>query len=103
MCASCQRPSPLLASNVHAVGQAPFSGDNGGTVIEDRQLVLENGVVFGSVNANRRHYEAAVEALRRSDKGWLEGLITRRVRLSDLGHAFERQRDDVKVVIDLSQ
>ncbi len=69
----------------------------------NRQLVLENGVVFGSVNANRRHYEAAGEALRRADKRWLERLITRRVALSELGHAFERQHDDVKVVIDLTQ
>ncbi len=29
----------------------------------NRDLVLENDVVFGSVNANRRHYEAAAEAL----------------------------------------
>jgi threonine dehydrogenase-like Zn-dependent dehydrogenase len=69
----------------------------------DRQLVLENGVLFGSVNANRRHYEAAGEALRRADKGWLEGLITRRVGLGDLSHTFERQRGDVKVVIDLTR
>jgi threonine dehydrogenase-like Zn-dependent dehydrogenase len=69
----------------------------------NRRLVLDNGVIFGSVNANRRHYEAAGEALRRADKSWLDGLITRRVGLNELGHAFERQRDDVKVVIDLTR
>jgi threonine dehydrogenase-like Zn-dependent dehydrogenase len=79
----------------------PKIGIDAGAI--NRELVLENGAVFGSVNANRRHYEAAAEALRRADKGWLEGLITRRVSLSDLGQAFERQRDDVKVVIDLTQ
>ena len=50
-----------------------------------------------------RHYEAAGEALRRADKSWLEGLITRRVGLGRAGDAFERQRDDVKVVIDLTK
>ncbi len=69
----------------------------------NRELVLQNGVVFGSVNANRRHYEAAGEALRRADQAWLDGIITRRVGLDELGHAFERQRDDVKVVIDLTR
>jgi threonine dehydrogenase-like Zn-dependent dehydrogenase len=69
----------------------------------DRRLVLENGVVFGSVNANLRHYRAAGEALKRADKSWLEGLVTRRVTLATLGDAFERHSDDVKVVIDLTR
>jgi glucose 1-dehydrogenase len=89
----------LCLTGVSAVG--PIIGIDAGAI--NRQLVLENGVVFGSVNANRHHYEAASEALQRADKAWLEGLITRRVSLSDLGHAFERQHDDVKVVIDLTQ
>jgi Glucose dehydrogenase C-terminus/FAD binding domain len=29
----------------------------------NRELVLDNGVVFGTVNANRRHYQAAATAL----------------------------------------
>jgi threonine dehydrogenase-like Zn-dependent dehydrogenase len=82
-------------------GLGPKIGVEAGAI--NRQLVLENGVVFGTVNANRRHYEAAGEALRRADKGWLEGLLTRRVGLGELRHAFERQRDDVKVVIDLTR
>jgi glucose 1-dehydrogenase len=67
------------------------------------QLVLENGVVFGSVNANRRHYEAAVEALGRADKSWLEGLITRRVGLKKLDEALERWPGDVKVLVDFTK
>jgi len=73
------------------------------TGMVNRQLVLENGVVFGSVNANRRHYEAAVEALGRADKSWLEGLITRRVGLKKLDEALERRSDDVKVVVDFTK
>lgn len=54
----------------------------------NRSLVLENEVVFGSVNANRRHYEKAVTALGLADIGWLGSLITRRVPLSRWSEAF---------------
>lgn len=42
----------------------------------DKALVLENTVLFGSVNAGRRRYEQAADALHKTD-------------------------DDVKVVVDL--
>src|SRR5918997_2240299 len=45
----------------------------------NNELVLENDVVFGSVNANRRHFEQAVEALRDADHDWLRRMITRTV------------------------
>ncbi len=62
--------------------------------------MLENDVVFGSVNANRRHYEARAAALARADKSWLSRLITRRVPLASWEQALQRQPHDVKVVID---
>jgi threonine dehydrogenase-like Zn-dependent dehydrogenase len=65
-----------------------------------RNIVLENDVVFGTVNANRDHYMIAAEALARADRTWLEALITRRVPLEQFVAAIERQPDDVKVVID---
>jgi threonine dehydrogenase-like Zn-dependent dehydrogenase len=65
------------------------------------ELVLENNVVFGTVNANRRHYEGAAEALARADAGWLEGLVNRRVPLERWQEAFARRADDVKVVLRL--
>lgn len=68
----------------------------------NNELVLENGVVFGSVNAARRHYEQAARALARADGAWLESLISRRVPLADWGAALDRRDDEVKVVIDLS-
>lgn len=68
----------------------------------NRAEVLRNEVVFGSVNANRRHYEAAVKALVKADAGWLGRLITRRVALADFADAFARRPDDVKVVLDLA-
>jgi threonine dehydrogenase-like Zn-dependent dehydrogenase len=65
----------------------------------NRSMVLENTVVFGTVNANRDHYAAAAEALARADKGWLRKLISRCVPVERWHEAFERQPDDVKVVI----
>ena len=44
----------------------------------NRTMVLDNSTVFGTVNANRRHYEMAGEALQKADKTWLDALITRR-------------------------
>jgi glucose 1-dehydrogenase len=65
----------------------------------NRTLVLENNVVFGTVNANRRHYEQAAEALAKADGEWLHELITRTVSLDDWESALERQEHDVKPVI----
>jgi threonine dehydrogenase-like Zn-dependent dehydrogenase len=65
----------------------------------NRRMVLANDVVFGSVNANRRHYEAAAAALAQADPTWLGRLITRSVALSSWRDAYERQPTDVKVVL----
>ena len=65
----------------------------------NRTLVLENDVVFGSVNANRRHYEAAAASLANADHLWLERLITRRISLERWSDAIESQAGDVKTVI----
>jgi threonine dehydrogenase-like Zn-dependent dehydrogenase len=68
----------------------------------NREIVLQNDAIFGSVNANRRHYEQAAEALAAADAGWLERLITRRVPLEKFADALQRTQDDVKVVIDVA-
>lgn len=68
----------------------------------NRGIVLENDVIFGTVNANHRHYEAAARALEAADAGWLERLITRRLPLERALEAFGAAgQDEVKVVIDL--
>jgi threonine dehydrogenase-like Zn-dependent dehydrogenase len=69
----------------------------------NRDLVLGNAVVFGTVNANARHYAAAAQALARADESWLARLITRRVPLAEFATAFDRQPDDVKVVLSVSE
>jgi threonine dehydrogenase-like Zn-dependent dehydrogenase len=63
------------------------------------QLVLRNTVIVGSVNANKRHWYKAGEALARADRGWLSRLITRRERPEDFTKALQRSPDDVKVVV----
>lgn len=65
----------------------------------NKEMVLNNTVVFGSVNAGRRHYEQAADALAKADAKWLERLITRRVPLDRWEQALERRPDDVKTVI----
>ncbi len=67
----------------------------------NREMVLENDVVVGSVNANLRHYRQAADALAKADLDWLDGLISRRVPLERFADAFTARADDVKVVITL--
>ncbi|HVV51002.1 MAG TPA: glucose 1-dehydrogenase [Polyangia bacterium] len=65
----------------------------------NKQMVLENNVVFGAVNANLRHYASAVAALARADRRWLERLVSRRVPLERWQEALARGPADVKPVI----
>jgi glucose 1-dehydrogenase len=67
----------------------------------NNELVLENDVVFGSVNANLRHFEQAARALGQADRSWLEGLITRTVPLANWEDALKPRDDDVKVVVEM--
>jgi glucose 1-dehydrogenase len=69
----------------------------------NRNMVLGNQVVFGSVNSNLTHYREAASVLLEADLSWLEGLITRRVPLDGYAAAFSASPDDVKVVIDLAR
>jgi threonine dehydrogenase-like Zn-dependent dehydrogenase len=69
----------------------------------NNELVLENDVVLGSVNANHRHFAAAAAALSAADHGWLDGLITRRVRLEDWRDALDKRPTDIKTVIEFNE
>jgi threonine dehydrogenase-like Zn-dependent dehydrogenase len=69
----------------------------------NKTMVLENDVIFGSVNANRRHYEAAADALAKADPKWLARVVNRRVPLADWKDALVRQPDDVKPVIQIAE
>ncbi|MGZ4501335.1 MAG: theronine dehydrogenase, partial [Nocardioidaceae bacterium] len=65
----------------------------------NRDIVLENDAVVGSVNANLRHYAQAADALAAGDPDWLGRLVSRRVPLERYEEAFEPRDDDVKVVL----
>lgn len=65
----------------------------------NRDIVLENDIVFGSVNANRGDYEAAAGALASADRTWLGRLITREVPLDRWREAYTKQEGDVKTVL----
>jgi threonine dehydrogenase-like Zn-dependent dehydrogenase len=68
----------------------------------NRTMVLDNDTVFGTVNANRKHYEDAAATLQRADKHWLARLITRYVPVERWTQSIEQRSDDIKVVIDFS-
>jgi threonine dehydrogenase-like Zn-dependent dehydrogenase len=68
----------------------------------NRELVLSNNVIVGSVNANRRHYQQAATALANADKDWLGRLVTRRVPLDRFEEALERGPHDIKVIVQLT-
>ena len=65
-----------------------------------KALVLQNNVVLGSVNANRRHFYKASQVLAGADRAWLGRLISRRVAPADIATALQRSPDDIKVVVD---
>ena len=68
----------------------------------NRTMVLDNDTVFGTVNANRMHYEMAGAALAQADKTWLTSLITRREPVEQWTQSLERQPDDIKVIVEFS-
>lgn len=92
-------PSGIVCLAGVSAGGRPVEFDAG---LFNRNMVLHNGVVFGSVNANRRHYKAAAEALAKADREWLDGLISRRVPLARWREAFEKRDDDIKVVLEFA-
>jgi threonine dehydrogenase-like Zn-dependent dehydrogenase len=67
------------------------------------EMVLQNNVIVGSVNANKRHWYKAAQVLARADRGWLARLISRREPPEAFMRALHRQPDDIKVVIQFSE
>jgi threonine dehydrogenase-like Zn-dependent dehydrogenase len=65
--------------------------------------VLKNIVVIGSVNANKRHWYKAGEALARADRAWLRRLITRCDKPENFMKALDRKSDDIKAIIQFAE
>jgi threonine dehydrogenase-like Zn-dependent dehydrogenase len=83
------------------VGPAGMVGESAAWLATE--AVLKNLVVFGSVNANRRHYYRAAQALAAADHGWLEQLITRRVGFAQAQDGLDRSPEDIKVIVELAR
>ena len=105
----CTGAGPVIVDAMHAPapsGIVCLTGvSSGGRALPvdllalNRALVLENTIIFGTVNANRRHYDAAAKALAEADPDWLSGVITREVPPERWAEALERRADDVKPII----
>ena len=108
----CTGASPVVVEVLRHTGRAGIvcltGVSTGGRTLPvdvgavNRELVLENDVVFGSVNANRGHYEAACRSLGAADASWLRRVITRRVPLDRWADSLEPDVDDIKVLVDLA-
>jgi len=67
------------------------------------EVVLRNNVIVGSVNANKRHWYKAGEALARADVSWLSRLVSRRSPPEKFADALARRPDDIKVVVQFAE
>lgn len=105
--------APLVAPAMSILGLngvcilASVTEDGGKTELDlgawNRLMVLGNRLVFGTVNAGRRHFEAAVRDLESAEErrpGWMAGLITRRLPFTEAAHAVRREPSDIKTVLD---
>jgi threonine dehydrogenase-like Zn-dependent dehydrogenase len=71
----------------------------------NRDMVMGNRVVVGTVNAARRHFEAGARDLQAAEAlypGWLGRMITRRLPFTEAPKALERSPDDIKIILEFS-
>jgi threonine dehydrogenase-like Zn-dependent dehydrogenase len=66
-------------------------------------MVLQNNVIVGSVNANKRHWYRASQELARADPAWLARLITRCEPPEGFARALQREPDDIKVIVQFAE
>jgi len=109
----CTGVGQLIADAIRKVGSGGIvcltGVGAGGATAQDSTadvaatMVLQNNVILGTVNANKRHWYMAGQDLGRADRKWLGRLITRRERPESFARALERQPDDIKVVIQFAE
>jgi glucose 1-dehydrogenase len=108
----CTGVGAVIAESIQKIGAGGVvcltgvgQGGRSGYAVADvsAKLVLRNNVIVGSVNANKRHWYKASQALARADRAWLARLITRREKPQDFEKALARTPDDIKVVIQFSE
>ncbi len=104
--------SPLAVDAIHVVGSngvVCLTGISSGSRTVsinashlNLEIVLQNKVVFGTVNANRRHFESGVAHMKVIEGRWpglLERMITSRIPLTQFGVVNLDQPSDLKVVV----
>jgi threonine dehydrogenase-like Zn-dependent dehydrogenase len=96
---ACVSPGGIVC----LTGVGPADAAAGSAAALATEAVLKNLVVFGSVNANRRHYYRAAKALAAADRGWLAKLITRRVDLNNVPDGLQRATEDIKVIVEMTR
>jgi threonine dehydrogenase-like Zn-dependent dehydrogenase len=109
----CTGVGQVIGDSIRAIGPGGIlcltgvgtGGSTIGPAISDvaAAAVLKNNVIVGSVNANKRHWYRAAQALARADRAWLARLITRRERPESFAAALERKPEDIKVVLQFAQ
>jgi threonine dehydrogenase-like Zn-dependent dehydrogenase len=68
------------------------------------EMVLGNRTVFGTVNANRRYFEAGLEHMAEMEARWpgvLGSFFTRRLTLDLFAQGLEKASGDIKTVVQL--
>ncbi len=82
-------------------GDRPINIDGPGLI---RQLVLRNQVMVGSVNASRKHFQMAVDDLRKAQETWkntVERLLTHRFHYTQYEQALSlRSTDEIKSILE---
>ena len=109
----CTGAGQVIADSIRAVGPGGVvcltgvgsGGRSVGLPIADvaAAAVLKNQLLVGTVNANKRHWYKAGQALARADRAWLAGLITRRERPENFAQALRRKAEDIKVVVQFAE
>jgi glucose 1-dehydrogenase len=108
----CTGVGQVIAESIRKVGSGGIvcltgvghGGAAAGAAIADiaAAAVLRNNILVGSVNANRRHWYKATEALARADRGLLGRLLSRCEPPERFAEALQRSPDDIKVVVQFS-
>jgi len=98
----------LAPNGVAALLGLPASHEfevDGGAIHKD--VVMHNKALVGSVNANRRHFEAAAETLAALPEWLRESLVTDIADLTDYRRAFAARSDDdappIKTAVEFSE
>ncbi|MGA3315333.1 MAG: glucose 1-dehydrogenase [Candidatus Korobacteraceae bacterium] len=108
----CTGAGPVVSDSIQQIasggivcltGVGSGGRSTGSTADIAAEVVLKNNAVVGSVNANKRHWYKAGEALARADRSWLAQLISRREPPENFAHALHRKADDIKVVVQFAE